>query len=72
MPESRKRLKILRCPYCLSKEIDVLLHQDGDTYYCIKCSFTGSYEEIMQLYIQQKKKFLNRTKRITLQDIEKL
>lgn len=72
MSESRKKLKILRCPYCLAKENDVLLHKEGEGYYCVKCSFTGSYEEIMQLYARHKEKFVNRTKRITLEEIETL
>lgn len=74
MPENRKIPKILRCPYCLYKENDVVLHKcaDEDKYYCIKCSFKGTYEEIKENYNVLKQKFKNRCKRITLEDIEKM
>ena len=73
MPESRKVPKILRCPYCLFKENDVVLHKKANgSYYCIKCSFTGKYDEIKKNYDILKQKFTNRCKRITLEDIEKM
>ena len=72
MPESGTKRYVLRCPYCLGKENDVLLHQVKDGFYCVKCSFKGSYEDIMQLYALHKKRFANRTKRITLEEIEQL
>lgn len=74
MSESRKIPKLLRCPYCLFKENDVVLHKstDNDKYYCAKCSFTGSYDEIKKNYSVLKQKFTNRCKRITLDDIEKM
>lgn len=73
MPESRKIPKLLRCPYCLFKENDVVLHKREDnTYYCVKCSFEGSYDDIQKNYAVLKQKFVNRCKRITIDDIEKL
>ena len=73
MPENRKIPEILRCPYCLYKENDVVLHKsDNGGYYCVKCSFMGSYNEIKKNYTVLKQKFVNRCKRITLDDIERM
>ncbi|MCI9626184.1 MAG: hypothetical protein HFI90_05315 [Clostridia bacterium] len=56
----------------MGKENDVLLRKDDSKFYCVKCSFQGSREEIMQYYALHKKRFANRTKRITLEEIERL
>lgn len=72
MPECKERKDVLRCPFCLGKENDVLLRKNDSEFYCVKCSFRGTREEIMQYYALHKKRFANRTKRITLEEIERL
>lgn len=62
-----------RCPLCLAKEIDVVLHHTpGGRYYCTKCSFAGTEAEIRELYSGLQKKFRLSQVRLTLQDIERL
>ena len=42
--------RIIRCPQCFAKDIDVFLHYDEDEeeFYCYKCCFTGTLEEVNQ------------------------
>lgn len=62
---------IYRCPVCFVRENDVVLKKRNDgTYYCIKCSFTGTKEEIIQMYDDSKKKYRLMKKRITLEMLE--
>ncbi|HIR51222.1 MAG TPA: hypothetical protein IAA53_08040 [Candidatus Avoscillospira avicola] len=61
---------LYRCPVCFGRENDVVLRRQGDRWYCIKCSFTGSSEEIEGMYRDLKKKFRLMTTRITLEDLE--
>ena len=39
-----------RCPYCFARDIDVDMFYDGDRdeYYCLRCQFTGSEEDILK------------------------
>lgn len=72
MPDTDKGLRY-RCPVCFARENDVVLHQRANgSYYCVKCSFWGSREEILNSYSALKKKYHNLTKRITLEEIRKL
>lgn len=62
-----------RCPVCFARENDVPLHQKGEgDFYCVKCSFTGDEAEILKSYDDLKQKYHNRTKRITLEEIEEM
>ena len=62
---------IYRCPVCFVRENDVVLKKRNDaTYYCIKCCFTGTKEEIIQMYDDSKKKYRLMKKRITLEMLE--
>ena len=70
MPE--KKEIIYRCPVCFSREVDVVLHKHGDTYYCVKCSFWGTKEKIRDMYVDMKKKYAFMTRRITLEDLEQM
>lgn len=40
--------RIIRCPECFAKDIDVFLHYDEtvNEFYCCKCCFTGSIERV--------------------------
>lgn len=71
MCENQKKSMIYRCPVCFARENDVVLHKKEDqTYYCVKCSFTGNEEDIREMYGDLKKKYRLMTKRITLEMLE--
>lgn len=59
---------IYRCPVCFSRENDVPLLKDNVGYYCVKCSFTGSRQDITGMYEDLKKKFRLRKVRFTLEE----
>lgn len=64
---------IYRCPVCFARDNDVVLHSgDEGDYYCVKCSFHGSKNEILQNYSNLKTKYKNITTRLTLEDICKI
>lgn len=46
--------RIIRCPECFSKDIDVfmLYDEEKDEFYCHKCCFSGSLEKV-QKYTEQ-------------------
>jgi ribosomal protein S27AE len=62
----------LRCPVCLSRDIDVVLYHDGERYYCIKCSYTGQEDEIREMYAGIRRKFRWVHKRLSVEDIKAL
>lgn len=63
---------ILRCPVCLSRENDVPLFEDEKGFYCIKCSFTGTENDINAMYAGIRKKFLKIGKRYTMEELSKM
>ena len=58
----------MRCPVCFSREIDVLITKNKDRFDCVKCSFTGTEEDIKLLYKDIKKKYKWMLKRVTLEE----
>jgi hypothetical protein len=62
-----------RCPVCFGKENDVVLLKDerGD-FYCVKCSFTGTLEQVKGMYGDFKKRYQLLTKRFTLDELKNL
>ena len=46
MPDDNSHVTSLRCPVCYVREIDVLLLHDGSEYYCVKCSYRGTPDEV--------------------------
>lgn len=71
MADSAKKEIIYRCPVCFARENDVVLHRHEDSsYYCVKCSFAGSVEEIREMYADLKKKYRLMTTRVTMEDLE--
>jgi hypothetical protein len=59
----------LRCPVCFARENDVSLLKDGEGYYCIKCSYTGTEAEVRAVYAQLQKKYRLLTTRVTLDEL---
>lgn len=62
----------MRCPVCFNREIDVLMKFDNGKYCCLKCSFTGTENEVRNFYLDIQKKFKFIERRITIDDYEKL
>jgi hypothetical protein len=67
MAQGRKGKLNYRCPRCLMREIDMdmLYDSEKDEYYCLRCSFTGSEQEVQRLNAQFREKYRNRMTRIT-------
>ena len=67
MAQGRKGKLNYRCPRCLMREIDMdmLYDKDEDEYYCLRCSFTGSENEVQRLNAQFREKYRARMIRIT-------
>lgn len=62
----------MRCPVCFSRDIDVLMKLKDGQYHCLKCSFTGTEDEVRQQYANLKSKFKWIDKRITIEDYEEI
>jgi hypothetical protein len=71
MVEDRENV-ILRCPVCFAREKDVVLLCEGETFYCVKCSFEGNENLVRALYSDQQKKYRWRARRISLEEQRKL
>ena len=59
MAQSAKGELNYRCPWCLNRELDVDTARDTDKkeYYCFRCAFHGTEEDILALYEQFKGKY---------------
>ena len=51
MAQSTKGKLNFRCPSCFMRDIDIDMFFDGEKkeYYCLRCSFTGSEEDVLRL-----------------------
>lgn len=51
MAQSGKGELNFRCPSCFMRDIDIDMFYDEEKkeYYCLRCSFTGSLEDVMRL-----------------------
>ena len=51
MAQSTKGKLNFRCPSCFMRDIDIDMFFDGDTkeYYCLRCGFTGSEDDVLRL-----------------------
>lgn len=67
MSQGRKGKLNYRCPACFVREIDVDMFYDKDKkeYYCLRCPFTGTEEEVLKLNEMAKFRYKNIDKRIT-------
>ena len=66
MSQDRKGRLNFRCPACFIREIDVDMFYDKDKeeYYCLRCPFTGSVEEVLKLNELAKFRYKNLLVRI--------
>ena len=58
-----------RCPICFIREIDMdlLYDRDKNEYYCIRCPFVGTEEEILELNERNKYRYKAGFKRISIE-----
>ncbi len=66
--------KVLRCPVCFARETDVTLFKAPDRaeYYCVKCSYHGTKEEVAEMYMDLRKKYRWIRRRLTLDELRTL
>jgi len=62
----------MRCPVCFNRDIDVLMKFENGSHKCLKCSFTGTEEEVRLLYLDIQKKFRWIQTRITIEEYDRL
>jgi hypothetical protein len=60
----------VRCPVCFSRENDVVLFREGERWYCVKCSFTGTEFDVRGMYAHMRGKYRWITRRVTLEDLK--
>ncbi len=70
MAQGRKGRLNYRCPACFMRDLDIdmFYDKDKDEYYCLRCQFTGSEEDVLAMNEQIKKKYKVMLKRITVDD----
>ena len=71
MPEGIRKLK-LRCPVCYAREMDVLLVQQAEHLYCLKCGFSGDEARVREFYADLRKKYKLINTRLTLDEVRAL
>ena len=66
MPQAKKGRLNYRCPCCFARELDIDMFYDEakNEYYCIRCSYHGSEEEVLKLNEVNKYKYKNLKKRV--------
>lgn len=59
MAQAAKGRLNYRCPRCFMRDIDMDMFYDGEKeeYYCLRCCFRGTEEEVMKLNEQYKEKY---------------
>ncbi len=67
MSQATKGRLNFRCPACFVREIDVDMFYDKERkeYYCLRCPFTGTEEEVLKLNEMAKFRYKNLLTRIT-------
>lgn len=66
MAQSSKGKLNFRCPSCFMRDIDMDMFYDEEKkeYYCLRCSFHGSEEEVLHLNEQAKYRYRLINKRV--------
>lgn len=67
MAQSTKGRLNYRCPRCFMRDIDMDMFYDEEKkeYYCLRCCFRGSEEEVLRLNEQYKEKYGRLRERVT-------
>ena len=66
MAQSTKGKLNFRCPSCFMRDIDIDMFYDGDCgeYYCLRCGFTGSENDVLKLNEMAKYRYRAMKKRV--------
>ena len=66
MSQASKGKLNYRCPSCFMRDIDMDMFFDEDKkeYYCLRCGFHGSEEEVLKLNEQAKYRYTEMRKRV--------
>lgn len=66
MSQARKGELNFRCPSCFMRDIDIDMFYDEEKkeYYCIRCGFTGTLEDVKKLNEQAKYRYRLLKKRV--------
>lgn len=67
MAQASKGKLNYRCPACFMREIDMDMFYDEEKkqYYCLRCGFVGSEEEVLKLNQQARYRYGLLHKRVT-------
>ncbi len=67
MAQAAKGKLNFRCPRCFMRDIDIDMFFDADKkeYYCLRCNFRGTEEEVEALNEQVKEKYGRLRERVT-------
>lgn len=73
MDQNQHRAVIFRCPSCLNSLVDITIFPGEDKIYrCMKCSYTGTQEDLLRAYQNFRSKYRLLHKRLTLEDQRRL
>lgn len=66
MSQGKKGKLNYRCPCCFNRDIDIDLFFDEDKkeYYCLRCNYVGTEEDILRRYEEHKSKYKLMSSRI--------
>lgn len=66
MAQSKKGKLNYRCPSCFIRDIDIDMFYDADKkeYYCLRCCYHGSEEEVLHLNDMLKFRYKSMEKRV--------
>lgn len=73
MAQARKGKLNYRCPQCFMRDIDMDMFYDPDKkeYYCIRCQFHGSEEQVKEKNEEIRHKYGYMHKRFSMDEFEK-
>lgn len=67
MAQAAKGRLNYRCPSCFMRDLDMDMFYDAEKkeYYCIRCQFTGSEEEVLRMNQMARVRYRDMMKRFT-------
>lgn len=67
MAQAEKGKLNYRCPSCFLRDLDIDMFYDKDKseYYCIRCQFTGTEEEVLKMNQVARIRYRAMSKRIS-------
>ena len=67
MAQAEKGRLNFRCPSCFMRDLDIDMFYDKDKseYYCIRCQFTGTEEEVLKMNQVARIRYRAMSKRIS-------